>query len=385
MSIGAIIMLGSGATSEVEQLVLEAQRAATLDLVELLQRHLSAQLILSSPDLKWFPKDVDAILEVDPTDQPFHFGTRLADLVEQHQVERLLYFGGGSAPLLDHQIMSMIGDLIVHAGSLASGPRIPSHIVLANNRHSSDWVCISHVADAIPVIRRTDRDNSLAWALQETGEFEVRILAGIRPATSMDLDTPADLAIVRLHPDCPAHLASALQVPLLDGIPIRQVVDVFRREGANVTLIGRVSPLAWQAINKVTRCWTRVFAEERGMVASERINRGEVRSLLGELLRVKGAYGFFQTLASMSDAAIIDSRVLMADQLKEQPSQKDRFTSDLFMPEDIQDPWLKEFTQAAKEAPIPVVLGGHNVVSGGLYALAEIIDGRSGRAIATSA
>lgn len=374
MSLGAIIMLGASASSPQEKLVLDAQRAATLDLVDLIQSHTSAKLILSSPDLTWFPQDIHAALEVDVPDQPFHFGEKLAELVQSHELERLMYFGGGSAPLLDNRSMDMIAGLLLNAGRAGGAvARIPSHIVLTNNRHSSDWCCISHVEDAIPTIRAAKRDNSLAWALQETGDYDVRVLAGIRPATSMDLDTPADLAIVRQHPDCPPHLRSALEDTRLDAVPVAQVIEVLKRDGSQVAIIGRVAPLAWHALNQTTRCWLRVFAEERGMVASERIERGEVRSLLGELLKAKGMHGFFKALAEVCEAAIIDSRVLMAHERAEQPPPADRFASDLYWADRIQDGWLKEFTQAAQEAPIPILLGGHTVVAGGLYVMAEII------------
>ncbi len=33
--------------------------------------------------------------------------------------------------------------------------------------------------------------------------------------------------------------------------------------------------------------------------------------------------------------------------------------------------FLKEFTQAANDAPIPVLLGGHSLISGGLMLLNE--------------
>jgi hypothetical protein len=66
----------------------------------------------------------------------------------------------------------------------------------------------------------------------------------------------------------------------------------------------------------------------------------------------------------------------MADHLKTMPSRADRFASDLYQVDAIEDPWLRAFTRAAKEAPIPILLGGHNVVSGGLYAIAEIVAGR---------
>jgi len=43
----------------------------------------------------------------------------------------------------------------------------------------------------------------------------------------------------------------------------------------------------------------------------------------------------------------------------------------LLEPTLIHDPWIREFTAAVRDAPIPILLGGHSLVSGGLYALAE--------------
>ncbi|MFP4322143.1 MAG: hypothetical protein ACLFTK_06800 [Anaerolineales bacterium] len=373
MQLGAVVMLGAAGHTPQETLVLEAQRAASIDLCKLIQAHVPAQLILSSPELTWFPGDMNANLVLDPADEPFHFGQRLAALVQNAGLETLMYFGGGSAPLVDDQLMAMLVGLLVNSGDTGRA-RIPSHIALANNRHSSDWVCISNVQDALAIIQANRRDNSLAWALQESGLFDVRIPAGLRPATSMDLDTPVDLAIIRQHPECPAHLRAALQTPALDAIPLRETLQVLHTEGAHIALIGRVSPLAWQALSKATQCWLRVYSEERGMVAAERLARGEVKSLLGDLLRVQGTAAFFDTLAGMVDAAIIDSRVMMAAYQGELPSRADRFAADLFQIDAIEDDWLRGFTQAAYDAPIPIVMGGHNLVSGGLYALSEIIE-----------
>jgi hypothetical protein len=111
------------------------------------------------------------------------------------------------------------------------------------------------------------------------------------------------------------------------------------------------------------------------MVASERQDRGEVRSLIARLLELVGPEGFFAELARLVDAAIIDTRVLMAA-AGYYPGDADRFASDLFVPDLIADPWLRDFTAAAANASIPVLLGGHGVVGGGLYALAEIVAAR---------
>lgn len=364
-------MLPGAATHPHEDLMRQAQRAACLDLIQRIETNLpTADIILNAPDLAWLTYP-DVIRITDPPTETFHFGQRLADIIEQYEFERVVYFGGGSAPLLDDQIMGMLADLLLNAGHLA---RIPSHIVLTNNRHSSDWVAISHVREALPIIRAQDRDNSIAWALQESGEYAVRVLSGIRPATYMDIDTPADLALVRLHPNCGQHLRQATQSEIFDAIPVPAVIAALRQPGSQIALIGRVSPLAWGALNKVTRSWIRVYSEERGMVASGRLANGQVKSMLGILLQQVGPQAFFETLSTLCDAAIIDSRVLMAHQQQGLPAAAERFASDLFDVDAIADEWLREFTIAAANAPIPILLGGHSVVAGGLYVLAELIE-----------
>jgi hypothetical protein len=285
-----------------------------------------------------------------------------------------MYFGAGSAPLLNQEMIGLMHGML-YQSEYGQSTQIPTHIALTNNLHSSDWIGITHTTDALPIIRQADRDNSLAWMLQENWTFDVRVLAGVRPASSMDLDTPSDLAVIRQHPACPPHLQEALRVSLLDRIAIEPLIDTIARPGSRLALMGRVSPLAWQALSKATQCWIRVYSEERGMVASERVDRGEVRSLMGRLLALLGPKAFFEELAGVVDAAIIDTRVLMAA-AGQYPSDGDRFASDLFMPDIVSNPWLKELTEAAAKATIPVLLGGHGVVAGGLYALAEIITAR---------
>ena len=98
MTAGAVIMIGAGATTAPERLVLEAQRAATLELIRLLQPVPALKVILSSPEVDWVPLDVDIYPEPDSRDLPFHFGTYLADLAQKYALDHVLYFGGGSAP-----------------------------------------------------------------------------------------------------------------------------------------------------------------------------------------------------------------------------------------------------------------------------------------------
>ena len=52
-------------------------------------------------------------------------------------------------------------------------------------------------------------------------------------------------------------------------------------------------------------------------------------------------------------------------------TRADRFLSDLGNWTAISDPFLRDFTRLATEADIPVLLGGHSLMSGGLMALNE--------------
>ena len=106
------------------------------------------------------------------------------------------------------------------------------------------------------------------------------------------------------------------------------------------------------------------------MRASGRQARGEVRSLLGYLLDAVGLQQFFEVLAAMGQAVFLDNRVILAHRGL-WPSAADRFYSDLRQPAKITEPFLRAFTEAAMGAPVPVIMGGHSLVAGGMYALIE--------------
>ena len=145
------------------------------------------------------------------------------------------------------------------------------------------------------------------------------------------------------------------------------------REGGSLAVVGRASAAAWAELERATRCWVRVFAEERGMRASGRQGRGEVRSLLSDYLELVGFERFFDELADLADGVLFDNRVILAAR-RLWPSASDRFNSDLYRWDRVGDPFLRRFTRAAADARVPVVLGGHAVVAGGLMALVEAFE-----------
>jgi len=339
-------------------MIAAARRAATLDTLE---RALStgafahAVLVADAPDgLEALPPGVRLDLDAGP----FHFGRRLAAVVERLDLRSVVYFSGGSVPLLTAQDFAGI------AQELGRG----EGKVVSNNYYSADLVGFSPVE----ALRRIDLpaiDNPLARLLAEQAGLTTHTLPR-SVATQFDIDAPAELAILTLVGGAGPRLQTLLDGWRLDVSLYRRILPLFIVSTAQVLVAGRSSSRVWRYLERETACRVRFFAEERGMQAEGRIEGGEARSLVGFYLAAVGTQRFFATMAELADAAFLDSRVILAH-LGLQPSRADRFLSDLGRYEEIEDSFLRELTEGAARAAIPVALGGHSVVSGGLMALIE--------------
>ena len=359
----AIIMVGQDFSSPIMTMMTRLQQAAAQDLALTLSKTAMSSIIISTPDPSWWAESVPVELVADNHLGSFHFGEHLSGLIMAHQLQTVWYFGSASAPLINETMLEEIQRLIDR----------PEPTLITNNIHSSDWIVFNQAMGILPILQKADRDNSLAWELRETLGYRTHILSTRYPELKLDLDTPTDFALIGQHPYCPSHLFQVIQnYPDLQKIPIQPVLDVLRREGSHILVTGRVAPSAWQTLSSATRCWIRVLAEERGMIANGRVKRGQVQSILGVLLAEQGSQKFVQTLAQMADAIIMDSRVLMAHQ-GELPSSSERFASDLGNLVAVESPWLRDLTQALHSAQIPILLGGHSLVAGGLDILSILV------------
>jgi len=353
-----VSFLGGVGGSPVEEMIAAARRAATLDTLE---RALStgafadAVLVADAADgLEALPPGVRLDLDVGP----FHFGRRLAAVVERLGLRSVVYFSGGSVPLLTAQDFAGIAE------ELGRG----EGKVVANNYYSADLVAFSPV-DALRLIDLPPIDNPLARLLAERAKLTTHTLPR-SVATQFDIDAPAELAILTLVGGAGPRLQTLLDRWQLDVSLYRRVLPLFIVSTAQVLVAGRSSSRVWQYLERETVCRVRFFAEERGMQAEGRIDGGQARSLVGFYLAAVGVERFFATMAELADAAFLDSRVILAHRGL-QPSRADRFLSDLGRYDEIEDSFLREFTEGAARAPIPVALGGHSLVSGGLMALIE--------------
>jgi hypothetical protein len=241
---------------------------------------------------------------------------------------------------------------------------------MANSRYSADVVAVS---PAVALSRLPDdlTDNGLPRWLEATLGIAVEVLP--RWQLGIDVDGPLDAVVL-------ARAGMALGGdPDAAGERLRRALDdvasVAVNPHAELVVAGRSSArtLAW--LERATASRTRAIIEERGMRSvgggGERpAGQRPPRSLLGAALDRDGPESFGTQLAELCDAAVVDSRVLMAHRFgPDEPSwppPEDRFASDLLLHERIEDPWLKALTRSAHEAEIPIVLGGHTLVGPGL-------------------
>jgi CTP:molybdopterin cytidylyltransferase MocA len=319
------------------------------------------RVIVATPDREWGAslRDLGVEPDFDPPGLPFHFGRRLADLVTRLHPDRIVYTGTASAPLLTRDDLAAI----------AEAARTAQSSVIANNIHSTDWAAIVPAQSIADLSDRLHSDSALGWVLSQEGgltpQLWPRSSAGL-----LDIDTPIDALIAAQHPNAGQGLRAAVTKSGWSAERIEAARRVLATPAMRLTLIGRVPSWSMSLLEQKTQCWVRVFSEERGMRASGRLAAGGVRSLVGNYFEAVGARQFFATLADMSDAALIDSRVMLAAR-NIWPDDADRFASDLLMPDAIADSFLREFTRAAADCTLPILLGGHALVTAGLWAMLE--------------
>jgi hypothetical protein len=303
------------------------------------------------------------------------FGERLARLVAQERPGGLIVLGSGAVPLLRS---ADARSLVRISSGAASGT---GRRALTNNRYSSDVCAVSDSAILLD-LPALPSDNALPRWLEERAGFSVAELPG-RERLGIDLDTPLDLALLALTRAAPRALRSLaadheLAVPRLEEL--RSLAGDPRRE---LLVFGRTGSSTLRWLERNVRCRVRFLAEERGLRASSQLAIGgpdvpprpgrPPRSTIGRLLEARGPQQLAEVVAELSDGAILDTRVLLAERFGPDedgwPIPEDRFASDLLRAPHVREPWLHALTTSAAGAAAPILLGAHTLVGPGLPAV----------------
>jgi len=304
------------------------------------------------------------VVTVTPTRRAGSLGAVLREIATSAAVGAgglgLIVVGAGSIPLATAR------DLRRFVEVAASGERR----ALANNRYSADIVAIGW-PEALADLPDLRADNAIPRWLHEVAGFEIDDLRS-RWRLAIDLDSPLDVLLTGEPLDASIDTAVVRR-------QIGRVRDVSRDRRAELVVAGRTSAATLRWLERSTSSRTRALIEERGLRASApfaeapRDRPTPARppiSVLGLALDDLGAEALGSIVARLGDAAMLDSRVLLAHRLgadeRDWPIAEDRFASDLLLPDRVGDPWLRSLTKAARDAPVPVLLGGHTLVGPGV-------------------
>ncbi len=275
---------------------------------------------------------------------------------------------------------------------------VPGEVV-ANNRFSTDAFVVAGTVprpapDGTPRIgpsleRALDRldscpaDNTAVRCLESAG-FRSRDLAG-HPGSRFDVDTPLDLALLRLATRLPRRrrpdqrLAGFLEMARLPGdrelvLPrLEEIGEVLRDRSGQLVVAGRIPAAQLRHLETETACRVRAFVEERGMRAARDLRP---HSLLARWIEERGPASLVRELAALGDAVILDTRVLMAalagsPEATAWPPAEERFASDFADAGPVRTPWLLELVTAVRDSSVPFLLGGHALVSDGLGVIVD--------------
>lgn len=352
-------MLGGFAFDSVEGDLRRSLEASACDLLNLaLDADCFDYIVLGTDRLveQSVPKGVEIALD-DPNEE-FQFGKRLQELLLQSGCDQFVYIGSGSAPLIG------IDNLIDLKEKLNS----EELTCITNNYFSADLFALNSSSVFFQLAQAPKTDNGVPRSLKE--ELNIRIVELPRNTiTQFNIDSPLDLLVL----DCASAGGTLLKESIanwnVNSDFLSDAAKVLRDSSKQIFVSGRVSSRTWQYLEKETACRVRVLSEERGMGAAGHLGALRARSLLGQVIENVGpSQCFREWIPMLCDAAFIDIRPVL-EHLKWETSAEDRFNADLLRYHEIKHSGLKNLVQAASNSPVPVIIGGHSLVSGDLMLL----------------
>ncbi|OLC52706.1 MAG: hypothetical protein AUH85_16280 [Chloroflexi bacterium 13_1_40CM_4_68_4] len=359
MAVAFILFFGGNASTPIERRLDAVRLAIAVHLLRAASKAQFDPLLVVSPD----PTVHDALARyaevLRPSTTPFHLGHELQRIARDRRLDRLCVTGAGYGALVSAADLRALRERVDGA----------DEVLISNNYYSGDLVAFAP-AKALDALDLPATDNPLPRLLhQQAGLPNHELPRGA--AWLLDVDTPTDATILARDMRCPPEVRAAGTWEREIGPHIDRIAGLFVTPDVEVVVAGRVGAPVWSFLETQTACRVRMLSEERGMQAAGRDAAGAARTVLGFLYEQLGPDRFFARMAELGQGLILDSRVLFAH-LGLRPSAADRFASDVFDAGAIAEPKLRAFTEAASAAPIPVLLGGHSVVSGALFTLAEL-------------
>jgi len=359
--VSMVICEGGKHSSIIEETVSSVRKSVVLDLIELAGevREIDEVILLTNhSDLAGSAMKLGAVISMDEENVEFHLGRRLSDIIKSQNLQNIIYFGGGAAPLISKEELTRMALVLKET----------KNVVISNSFISSDFIAFTP-ASAINSIQLPAIDNPMAKLLHEQAGLRMELIeTGI--SSSYDIDTLIDVMVLGVQPRTGARTRRTIRKLDFDFSKLEKAKQTLLNPDAEVLIYGRISPYPLSYITHNAKCRLRILMEERGMRGLGRLERQEVTSVFGYLLESSSLENLINAISKMCDCAFLDTRVLFAH-LKLDLTKWDRFNSDLGNFDKIENPIVRDFTALAAKAEIPIICGGNTLVNGGIWALLD--------------
>ena len=207
---GAIIFHAPAGPSGLEHMVASAREASACDLIESLQSLVPTIVAVCPPDSAAVFESLGVSVQVVSDTETFHFGETLKQVISNHQLDAVIYFGSGSGTLLNQE---QLADMVAFS-------QRPQTEALFNNYYSCDFAVFTDTAPLLQ-LPLPDSDNGLGFMLSDFGVKCYGLPRSL--ASQFDLDTPIDLLLLKEAARGGPRLQTFLDTQQFDHPNLRQI------------------------------------------------------------------------------------------------------------------------------------------------------------------
>ena len=292
------------------------------------------------------------------TEKNFNFGKYLLKIINKYSLDKIFYFGAGSCYFLNTDELKFISENTLQGQFISNNPISSDFISFASSDLNNEII-----------LNFPNIDNYFSSYLMSRTSLKY-IKMPISLGSIFDIDTPNDFAILSKITNNSGRIGNYMSNNIFKNIDLDKLLKILSSKSNEIFVYGRINPLNLYMAERNISCKIRFLSEERGL----KIRGKASASLLKHVFNLENLNIFLDMFENICSAGIFDTRVIFS-LFAGKYDQEDVYLSDMKMWEKINNPFIKSFTKKISESKVPIILGGHSVVNGGLMALSNLVKG----------
>ena len=292
-------------------------------------------------------------------EKKINFGKYLLKIINKYLLDKIFYFGAGSCYFLNKDEFKFISENTIKGQ------------FISNNPVSSDFISFSSSDLTNEIILNFPNIDNYFSSYLMSKTFLKYLKMPVSLGSVFDIDTPNDFAILSKITHNSGNIGNYISNSIFKNIDLDKFIKVLSSKSSEIFVYGRINPLNLYMAEKNIPCKIRFLSEERGL----KIRGKASSSLLKYFFKSENFDNLFKLFENICDGGIFDTRIIFSLFAGEY-EQEDVYLSDMKIWQKIKNPFIKFFTKKIAESKIPIILGGHSVVNGGLMALSNLVRGK---------